>query len=80
MADEADVANKPAKAVKAEVYKANDAEANEADKAIGANEIKANVTNKAEAASQRCLASTTTSLSNSSTLSPKPLSTKFKPR
>jgi len=33
-ADKADVADKPAEAVKAEAYEANDAEADEADEAI----------------------------------------------
>ena len=44
------MADKPAEATEAEAYKANDAEANDADKAIVANEIEANVIDEADAA------------------------------
>ncbi len=44
------MAHKPTKTVEAETYKANNVEANEADKAILADEIKANVINKIAAA------------------------------
>ena len=44
------MAGKPAEAVEAEAYKANDAKADEADEAIVADEIKANVIDKIAAA------------------------------
>jgi hypothetical protein len=46
------VADKPAKTVEDEAYEANDAEADEADKAIVADEIEANVINEMAAANE----------------------------
>ena len=46
------MADKPTKAVEAEVYKANNAKADEADVAIVANEIEANVIDEIAAANK----------------------------
>ena len=50
MANEADVADKLTEAVEVEAYKANDAEADEANMAIMANEIEDNVIDEIAAA------------------------------